>query len=55
MPIHIFFQGEVQTFSEIVRNLYPVLITITHGTGTQLYSQLVCSLSLCQAHIQCWR
>lgn len=39
------FQGEVQTFSELVKNLYPVLRAIRHGTDTQSYSQLECALS----------
>lgn len=48
------FQGEIQTFSEMMRNLCPVLIAITNGTDTQLYSIRVYSQSLCQAQIQCW-
>lgn len=37
------FSGWSTDHSEMVKNLYPVLIVITHDTDTQLYSQLECA------------
>lgn len=34
LPIHVFFQGEVQTLSDMMKNLCSVLIAIAHGTDT---------------------
>lgn len=50
IPIHIFFQGEVQTFSEMVQKLCPVLMAVTHGLDTQVYSGLECAPSRFARH-----